>query len=514
MTRHFFRGVGVFLFAGVLALAGCSGDNGSPGAPGTDGQDLTAAAKPESCEVCHSDAGSSHQAIYNQYKDSSTLALTIEGISSSDDGAGTFNSTMTVVITKNGAPYVDAELAGLEQKRFYAFDYDASTRKFVRSINYSGKPAHLGNGRYTVAATKASFAPESSNAQAYAYVADGPLASEGMTLYNDVASAARTFSADVDSYVSGATVAGCEKCHGKPYLKHGYRTAEVEGLPDFVACKACHLDETAGGHQGWQLLVDDPAAYAAQDGVLTAEQKTKYAYKRSVMNDTHMSHAMEFAYPQSMANCATCHEGKLNAVLTDANFTLATCKSCHPVTAVGGADSKRAPALKDILPAAIHTMDLYTYADASPASCNFCHKAGAAPTFSAIHSGYDKKIYASADGKKYSEAFKVTIGEASLSGNVLTVKFSAAEAFDVAGLAVTDITPTVMIGLYGYDTKDYIVSAHGRDDGVNRNLEWVVGETHPRFAAVSAAGGAWEVTANLTDWADKIADGTIKRAEI
>ena len=82
------------------------------------------------------------------------------------------------------------------------------------------------------------------------------------------------------------------------------------------------------------------------------------------MNDTHMSHAMEFAYPQSMANCVTCHEGKLDAVLTDANFTLATCKSCHPVTGTGGTDAKRAPALKDLMrrSTAVHTIDLYAAA--------------------------------------------------------------------------------------------------------------------------------------------------------
>ncbi len=50
------------------------------------------------------------------------------------------------------------------------------------------------------------------------------------------------------------------------------------------------------------------------------------------MNDVHMSHAMEFPYPQSMSSCVTCHEGKLDTVLADANFTVATCKSCHPVT--------------------------------------------------------------------------------------------------------------------------------------------------------------------------------------
>ena len=52
----------------------------------------------------------------------------------------------------------------------------------------------------------------------------------------------------------------------------------------------------------------------------------------SLMNDVHMSHAMEFPYPQSMSNCVTCHEGKLDVVLSDANFKIETCKSCHPVT--------------------------------------------------------------------------------------------------------------------------------------------------------------------------------------
>ena len=59
------------------------------------------------------------------------------------------------------------------------------------------------------------------------------------------------------------------------------------------------------------------------------------------MNDVHMSHAMEFPYPQSMSNCVTCHEGKLDTVLSDANFKVETCKSCHPVTgAVPSEDGK------------------------------------------------------------------------------------------------------------------------------------------------------------------------------
>ncbi len=129
-------------------------------------------------------------------------------------------------------------------------------------------------------------------------------------------------------YVSAANDAGCVKCHTDPYLKHGYIYAQVNNDPatDFLTCKACHFDNGEGGHLEWQLLVNEPTLAAdvlAGKVELTAEQKSQYAYKTSLMNDVHMSHAMEFPYPQSMSSCVTCHEGKLDTVLTDANFTVA-----------------------------------------------------------------------------------------------------------------------------------------------------------------------------------------------
>jgi hypothetical protein len=115
------------------------------------------------------------------------------------------------------------------------------------------------------------------------------------------------------------------------------------------------------------------------------------------MNDVHMSHAMEFEYPQSMANCVTCHEGKLGTILTDANFVAETCKSCHAVT---GPAAGATPSEKDQLPL------LKIWADKGVAgfhsitmTCNAgdCHSAGGGlgKTFNQIHTGYDKKIYTS-----------------------------------------------------------------------------------------------------------------------
>ncbi len=503
------------LMAVVFALVVLSG-----GTSGVFAQGLPVDVQPESCVICHSGAGADHQAIYDDYADASTLELTIDNVTSVSNGSGGFNSTMTLTIKKDGVPYIDADgLPSLDQKRFASVTYNSATKVFDNAKSYTN-PVALGNGQYSVTATGMTYAPELSNSFAYGYIADGKLDTEGMTLYNDVSNAAKAFG-DVGTYGSAANVSGCEKCHGTPYMKHGYRAAVVAGLTDFAACKACHYDTRNGGHEDWQILADNPARYAEihAGSAKTAAEKATYAYKASVMNDTHMSHAMEFPYPQSMSNCVTCHEGKLNIILSEANFRGKTCKSCHPVTGpAGGTEANRAPALKAILPSPLHdAMNLDTE------NCTRCHKGGSVPAFSEIHSGYDKAIY-TASGQRYSDAIVVTIDSASMAGSTLTFKFSAAETPDLAGLDVASIAPTVLVGLYGYDTKDFIVGPHERltDDNADgkidskdqRALEYAAGKVHPRFTTVSAAGGSWEITADLSAWADKIADGTVRRAEI
>jgi OmcA/MtrC family decaheme c-type cytochrome len=129
-----------------------------------------------------------------------------------------------------------------------------------------------------------------------------------------------------------------------------------------------------------------------------------------------------------------------------------------------------------------------------------------------------------ADGLRYSDAISVTIDSAEFADNKLTVKFSAGMSPTIEGLETAAITPTVLIGLYGYDTKDFIVGPHERliDDNADgtidrsdeRALEAAVGDEHPRVTTVSAEDGAWEITADLSAWADLIADNTVKRVEI
>ncbi|MBC8470910.1 MAG: hypothetical protein H8D56_15670 [Planctomycetes bacterium] len=477
--------------------------------------------QPESCVICHSEAGAAHQASYDE--------LYQDGVISITDLAYKYSAPDTHVVTfkmtKDGAPLnaKDVESVGIYFVPYTGTSFESTGRQTLKgTLTYDG----AGVSTSTITSSDAAYASNLGNVDGLivVYGRDETVGRLPARIYQNkypFAALLKT-GAGVD-YVSAANNDGCEKCHTVPYLKHSYIYGQVDGDPttDMYTCKTCHLDNGEGGHFEWQLLVDDPvlaAAYLAGEAELTPEQVAQYAYTTSLMNDVHMSHAMEFPYPQSMANCVTCHEGKLDLILADDKFRVETCKSCHPVT--GSEEHGTAElALATILPPAIHgAMDLGT------TDCASCHSEGGfASLFSDIHTGYDTMIYAAAD-LKYSDAIVVTIDDASVADNKITIRFSAVEVTDLAGIDVADIVPTVMVGMYGWDTKDYIIGPHERlvddngDGTIDRNdqrtLEYAVGSEHPRFTTVSAGGGSWEVVADLSAWADLIADNTVKRVEV
>jgi OmcA/MtrC family decaheme c-type cytochrome len=482
-------------------------------------------AKVESCATCHGPVGDMHQAEYNKYSDTSDLDLTITGVSSVAGAvADTFDVTMTVEILKGGVPFLDADgLPMLSQKRFYIQGFDGTS--YPGSMNFSlSNPVSIGGGSYTVTGTTKvggfAAAPEATPGQAYAYAADEPLSTEGMTLYSNVSNAGLALGA-LPAYQSLANVSGCEKCHGTPYMKHGYRAAAVPGLGDFAACKSCHYDDRNGGHKDWQQMVDEPLDWA--NGV--AIDPADYVYTANVMNDTHMSHAMEFPYPQSMANCETCHAGKLDLITADANFTAETCKSCHPVNGTdawpsyvdaSGAtvpaeeyyQAARAPAMTAIWAAgnvAFHNIDM---------DCQDCHDGQAGyPTFAELHSGYDARI-ADATGARYADDFTASIDSIAVAGNVVTVEFSVNDA---------DIVPYIYFSLYGWDSNQFIVASHTRDANGLR-YEAKPDDTNALFVftPVGVDGLAWTVAMDMATYAAEatndiptlIADGVVKNAMV
>ncbi|MFC1781700.1 hypothetical protein ACFLZ8_05510 [Planctomycetota bacterium] len=500
---------------------------------------------PESCVVCHDQSGADHQAFYDE--------LYQDGVIQVSDLAYEYSAPNTHIVTftmtKDGEPIDarDVESIGIYFAPYTGTTFESAGRQTLKgTLTYSA-----GVSTSTITSSDAAYASDLGSIDGIiaVYGRDGTVGRLPARVYqNKYPFAALLETGAGVAYVSAANNDGCEKCHTVPYLKHSYIYGQVDGDPatDMFTCKVCHLDNGEGGHLEWQLLVNDPVKAVEWLGteedlsIFTPEELELYAYKTSLMNDVHMSHAMEFPYPQSMANCVTCHEGKLDLVLTDDNFNMETCKSCHPVTGALKLDPEDPDeedtiydttefALVNLLPPIHDAMDWDT------TDCASCHSSGSnLGGFSDIHSGYDTMIYAAAE-LKYSEAITLSIDAASLTNNVLTIEFSADA--NLVGFAARDIVPTLLVGLYGYDTKDFLVGPHRRDADRNRLLEAEVGlpdANHPRITTISAPGsgggtgtgggtgggsgtgssGSWVVTADLSMWADMIADGTVKRAEI
>ncbi|HZZ85221.1 MAG TPA: hypothetical protein VFE30_11840 [Anaeromyxobacteraceae bacterium] len=548
----------------------------------------------EMCTKCHTGTGSTnHQALYNSFKDGIDPATTklsaqiVSVVTSAGTNAGTFKSTVTFKLAKSGAPYTTGTT--LKQKTVYFVSYDSASNSFTTppyaatadvdptgeiSGYVAGSPVNFSygsikltdaaTGTYTMVKDNLTADPlGAASAFVYAYFGDTVLnipvkPTTHYTLMDNVVSVATVLNGTIP-YTSTANVKGCEKCHGAPYSKHGYRQATVAGLNDFVACKACHTDQRRGTDGGWYMLVNDPLGFTVNGGTLTAAQKAQYAYTANVMQDTHNSHAFEFAYPQSMANCVTCHEdtataGTMNVnVLKDANFNGFVCKSCHATTnttdIAGRAPSFAGPVLGPKL--SHHTFDWATgtiLENGVQTACTECHGddvvsgfvpgvhsataidgKGATlwgmyvPLFKDIHPGLDNTIYA-ADGSKYATTIKAQVDSASFvsATNKLTVNFS------VTGTAASAIVkPTVVISLYGYGTKDFVVSGHGSQADGTSNLEYTEGATQrnkPTLSsnssrltvtpAMTVGNTSWTATADLTLWASKLADGSVTRVEI
>jgi OmcA/MtrC family decaheme c-type cytochrome len=255
---------------------------------------------------------------------------------------------------------------------------------------------------------------------------------------------------------------------------------------------------------------------------------------------------MELAYPMSMANCTTCHAGKLDAALADENFTAETCKSCHVEDGVNAAPALGEEGDPGYVPAGDYYQshrpppmgwiwadrgvdNLHTSYDID---CQQCHVQGGVAgnaTFADLHTGYDAQVY-DENGEKYADTYKVRIDNANLDGDVLTVRFSAND---------DRIVPELLVSLYGWDSKDFYIPSHTYDGSENCpgrrsngcRMEYVPESACPEDeecanALFEEAGsseiGNWRVRLDLASWVPTvtddiptlIADGIVRKAEI
>jgi hypothetical protein len=569
---------------GADGAPGATGETGAPGADGksayevaldqiASGGDLNEqmadalGVGPEQCVYCHNGEvarnGITHQEVYDDLFQQDVVE--VSNVAYSNDGT---NDTVTFNMTKNGDAFdctalnnKNADGSGNSLNIYYSqYTNTSPSNRWGTDLNGDGAGDRI-SLKGTVTYDAGTNTCTSVNAQTTLgdlAATNGLLVVYGENEILDTSSSTPLLAGShinlgrypfsgyeilgtVD-YDSAANATGCENCHEKPYYKHGYIRGDISagGGLDFYACKACHLDNGNGGHIDWQISVDNPQRWAEifNGSAHTDAENTQYAYKTRLMNDVHMSHSMEFPYPQPIRTCATCHEGKLDRVLSDENFTLETCLSCHPVT--GGTDTadSKGNFTVDTTKMALKTYwankgvsDLHVLSDGSVTAtpCNSCHAKGSvtARVFSDIHTGYDPQIYyKDADGnyQHYRDAITASIDSVTLSDNVLDIKFSASASANgiAAGLSADDVKPTVQVSFYGYDTKDFILSNHTSNKAGLR-MEKTIGTDNALFTEVVGTAPNWEVTLDLAAYASdpadfdivaNIASGVIKKAEV
>ena len=552
----------------AFALGGCDGKDGKNGLDGQDGQDgadgqpapvpdaidaAIAMAEVESCSTCHGDAGSLHQGVYDEYAEDdnpNTLTMTFDALNVVAAAAGGFDLTLDLSITKNGAPYIDPIGASpsFDSVSIYIAEYDSTTGEFYNSAGgfafglSASNAASNGDGTYTLIQNVPVDPTAFGGGAIMGRIADGLLDTEvdnyapsdgrRVQMYADNAGASWPIG-DMATFESAANVESCQACHGTPYRKHGNSPGVVAGAPDFTYCRGCHNNTANGGHSEWQHEQDDALAWAT-DTPPTAEQQARYAYERTLEADVHMSHSMHLPYPQPMATCNTCHEGKLAQVLDNSNFTWETCQGCHVVEGIGSwpddgtgnegpyRQAHRAPAFDYLWQ---RGPDLSFHDVVANPDCQGCHGAGIAKQFSEYHNGFDSHIYDDT-GQRYSDLYPVTIDSVSMAGDLMTVAFSGDPA----------IVPELLVSFYGWDTKHYIVGSHERDSNdvdcphaqrPGCNAEYVPessgGGAIPMFTEDAASvPGAWIVTFDASLWQlyktddipTLIANGDVTKAEI
>lgn len=505
MTRHFFKGVGVFLLAGTLALTGCSAEDGAAGPQGPEGPagpvgpvgaDGQAPLTAETCALCHgtsqlADSAAGHDAV-------AAAALAQGSISVTSVTVDTSTAVRKPVVRftlkdDKGQPvagytrfrFTVAKLvpaAGGEPDKWVAYVNNSSSKP-TSEYSYGtstpkGTITEVGGGVYeytfatNLAAVTAPVAvaydgslPHRVGIQtaesAYTDTSGVQLLKVPANGYADFTEASPTPTATARDI---ATTAGCNECHGKLTI-HGRRTL----IP---YCVTCH--NKAGQDSGGTALDMTTMVHRIHAAAVV---KNPYA-----LGGHDYSHV---GYPQDVRDCTTCHMGA-NADVWKTKPSAHACTSCHDDVVFAGTT----PGANQVA----HPSNI-----AATANCSSCHNPD---SITASHARVDQ-LEAAKLGYEIVEITNTAPGEFPV------VKFKAfnpsdSTAYDIKTHAYfTQPNGASSLGvLIGWSNADY------RNVGTNANYGQVV-NINALTAAVANGDGTFTVTSTVAVPADAKGSGTV-----
>lgn len=431
MWKNLFKYLLIAMFASFIAIGcGLEGDDGDDGARGPAGKTGPQGPAGESAAAQVSVMEDGHQKVFNSAEDTN-FAAQLSSVTPNSDNT----TTITFSVTKNGDAYTGGFADWTGGDNWDAFNlmwtsYDndnGSFSDYEEAVFSGGDVENNGDGTYTV-----TFEPsvEMTPNMTFFLVgakADG-YANHDWTGVQEYMNAV---------YVRGelpevnASVEGCNNCHMENIIKHNAISAtpvdQNGDVRPFFSCRTCHND----GHM-------------SHGGIRFNDVNQDIRLRNSV----HYQHRAD--YPQSVANCATCHD--VDSVINQANFEYGTCMSCHQSF---DNDQFTVPS---------YAPDHTNYDETT--NCTGCH-GDFAPTFSDLHSGYNPQKIAS-DGTRWSEKVKFQIDSIEYDNNTneLTVNWGAYENgvlidlsdnstydFDTDNLT-NETGAYVLVGYLGFGTND------------------------------------------------------------
>lgn len=213
----------------------------------------------------------------------------------------------------------------------------------------------------------------------------------------------------------------CANCHGTDIFNRG-----LDSALELIAAQG---DPTSSLRRGYH--------YATGENDVVTSCTTCHAYNGNLAkyaHGIHMSTKTEpvtvkagytyaITFPNSMENCAVCHDGsKARTITDDKYFKYSLCTQCHvPTPAVDGdtdADKKaKAWGGWNWTNTAIQQMHV-DFPSATEADCTNCHTGGTARKFSEMHAGWDPT-------SPIAKNLKFTVKSVDVAAGVATIKWSA-----------------------------------------------------------------------------------------